>query len=179
MWDISRMFPDEGALIETSPSTVGYTATDEAFSSAREAGISFVLGEITPTNLGTFESRYANNYRAIRKCNTILKNLDNVPGLSATDRAQMLGYIHFMRGYAYYRLLVDWGPAILLDDDVLDNNQDLSYYNRSRGTYDETVDYICSELEEAGKYLPLQQSLVNFGRPTKGAAYGLIARLRI
>ena len=179
MWDISRMFPDEGNLIETSPATVGYIATDEAFSSANEAGMSFVLGEITPRSLGSFETRYANNYCAIRKCNTILKNLNNVPGLTTADRARMLGYIHFMRGYAYYRLLIDWGPAILLGDEILDNNQDLSYYNRSRGTYDETVDYICSELEEASKYLPLQQSLVNFGRPTKGAAYGLIARLRI
>lgn len=179
MWDISRMFPDEGDFMGTTPSTLGYTASDEAFSAANDAGISFVLGEITPTSLGIFKDRYANNYRAIRKCNTILKNLDKVPGLSVTDRAQMLGYIHFMRGYAYYRLLVDWGPAILLGDEILDNNQNLSYYNRPRGTYDETVDYICSELEEAGKYLPLQQSLVNFGRPTKGAAYGLIARLRI
>ena len=179
MWDISRMFPDEGNFLGKTPTTMGYTASDEAFSIANEAGISFTLGEITPSSLGVFETRYHNNYKAIRRCNTILKNLDAVPGLSAQDKALMLGYIHFMRGYAYYRLLVDWGPTIMLGDEVLDNNRELSYYNRPRGTYDETVNYICSEFEKAAKYLPLSQSLMNFGRPTKGAAYGLIARLRL
>lgn len=180
MWDISRMFPDEGRLIDTNPATVGYLATDEAFSTApADVSISFTMGEITPNNLTDFFGRYQNNYRAIRRCNTLMQHMAEIPDLTAEKRATMLGYTHFMRGYAYYRLLVDWGPAILLGDDVLDNNQELSYYDRSRGTYDETVDYVCSEFEEAAKYLPLQQTLMEFGLPTKGAAYGLIARLRI
>ena len=48
-----------------------------------------------------------------------------------------------------------------------------------RQTYDETVEYICSELETAAAYLPLKASIAQFERPTKGAAYALIARLRL
>lgn len=180
MWDISRMFPDEGNLIEGSPNTLGPLATDEAFSNAKsDITMKYVTGEIDSKSLGPFETRYYNNYKAIRRCNTVLKNIGKVPGLSVNDRRDMLGYTHFMRGYAYYRLLLDWGPTLLLGDEVIPNNEELKNYNRERGTYDECVDYICNEFEEAAKSLPLQQSIADFGRPTRGAAYGLIARLRV
>ena len=76
-----------------------------------------------------------------------------------------------MRAYAYYRLLIDWGPTLLLGNDIIPNNEELKNYDRERGTYDECVDYICNEFEESAKYLPTTQSIANFGRPTKGAAY--------
>ena len=41
------------------------------------------------------------------------------------------------------------------------------------------MEYICSELETAAAYLPLKASIAQFERPTKGAAYALIARLRL
>jgi len=127
MWDISRMFPDEGNLIEGSPNTLGPLATDEAFSNAKsDITMKYVTGEIDSKSLGPFETRYYNNYKAIRRCNTVLKNIGKVPGLSVNDRRDMLGYTHFMRGYAYYRLLLDWGPTLLLGDEVIPNNEELS-----------------------------------------------------
>jgi susD homolog len=180
IWDISRMFPDEGNLIEGHPNTLGPLATDEAFSNAKaDITMKYITGEINSKNLGNFEERYSNNYKAIRRCNTVLSNLNKVPNLNTTDRKDILGYTHFMRAYAYYRLLIDWGPTLLLGNDIIPNNEELKNYDRERGTYDECVDYICNEFEESAKYLPTTQSIANFGRPTKGAAYGLIARLRI
>ncbi len=61
----------------------------------------------------------------------------------------------------------------------MESNEELPYYDRARSTYDEAIEYICSELEEAAKYLPTTLPLMQFGVPTKGAAYGLVARLRL
>ncbi|MDD6436787.1 MAG: RagB/SusD family nutrient uptake outer membrane protein [Prevotella sp.] len=181
MWDISRMFPDEG-LLQINPHTPGIYATDEAFSlvnmSQAYDGMAFVLGLVTPTNMRGFLSYYNRNYMAIRRCNDILANINKPQDMKATERALDLGYVHFFRAYAYYRLLLDFGPGINVGDEVLDPNGSTSYYSRPRSTYDEMEEYICNEFEEAARYLPARQSIMNFGRPTKGAAYGMIARLR-
>jgi hypothetical protein len=84
-----------------------------------------------------------------------------------------------MRAYAYYNILLNQGPPILLGDEVVENNEQLEFYDRGRCTYDEAVEYICSELEEAARYLDVSVPIMSFGRPTRGAAYGLIARLRL
>ena len=85
----------------------------------------YITGEINSKNLGNFEERYSNNYKAIRRCNTVLSNLNKVPNLNTTDRKDILGYTHFMRAYAYYRLLIDWGPTLLLGNDIIPNNEEL------------------------------------------------------
>lgn len=84
-----------------------------------------------------------------------------------------------MRAYAYYNLLMDFGPLVILGDEVMDNNETIDYYNAHRSTYDESVEYVCGELEAAAVNLPITVPISQFGRPTKGAAYGLIARLRL
>jgi hypothetical protein len=61
----------------------------------------------------------------------------------------------------------------------VENNENLAFYDRPRSTYDEAVEYICAELEEAARYLSPSLPIMEFGRPTKGATYGLIARLRL
>jgi SusD family. len=75
--------------------------------------------------------------------------------------------------------MLNFGPVILLGDDVVPSNETLEYYDRPRATMDETVEYICNELEEAANNMPLTTAIMDFGRPTKGAAYGLIARIRL
>src|SRR5690606_4421822 len=88
-------------------------------------------------------------------------------------------YTRFIRAYAYYNIVVDYGPAILLGDEVVNTNESLEYYDRPRSTYDETMEYTCGEFEKAGQLLPPDVGILNFGRPTKGAALALIARLRL
>ena len=68
---------------------------------------------------------------------------------------------------------------ILVGDQVHDTNATPDYYQRERSTYDECVDYICSELEAAAENLETEQPLDLFGTPTKGAALALVARLRL
>jgi hypothetical protein len=176
------MFPDEGRFFEKNY-TPGPLATDEAFTLAATSsdinGMRLVLGEISASNLYEMADTWNGSYTIIRKCNTILKRIDEAKDMTTIDRFQIIGYTRFIRAYAYYKILIDFGPPILLGDEVIASNEDLAYYNRARSTYDEAVEYICNELEETAGYLSQTVSLMEFGYPTKGAAYGLIARLRL
>ena len=101
--------------------------------------------------------------------------------MTEADRRRYIGYVHFMRGYAYYHLLMNYGPLLIVGDEVLSTSESAEYYNRERSTYDESVDYICNEFKLAtqGIYGPTEQSISYSDRPTKGAALALIARLRL
>ncbi|MDR2775916.1 MAG: RagB/SusD family nutrient uptake outer membrane protein [Tannerella sp.] len=182
MWSTASLFTDEGSLHQNSY-TPGPLATDEAFTVYGTQhgynGMRFVLGEITASNTYSFGSQWSVWYRVIRKCNTIFARMDEAYDLTTEDRVNILGNTRFIRAYAYYNLLLNFGPPILLGDEIVASNEDLGYYDRGRNTYDETVEYICNELEEASVLLPMSLPLMEFGRPTKGAAYGLIARLRL
>lgn len=180
LWSTAAFFSDEGAIWGNAP-VPGVVASDEAFvlwNTDEFLGTKFTQGEITPDNLGRFNI-WPQMYKIIRKVNIIFSRIDECKDLTAMEEREILGYAHFMRGYAYYNLLQSFGPVVLVGDDPMDTNEEPEYYNRFRATFDESVDYICNELETAALYIPTQVTMSQFGRPTRGSAYGLIARLRL
>jgi len=177
MWASAALFPDEGNF----SNRLGSFACDEGFSlTTRYQGSAYVLGNITPTNVGSM-SRWTVMYQIIRRANTIIANIDVPRDISSFDKREILGYTYFMRAYAYYQLFMNYGPLVIIGDEVMDTNETTEYYDRARATLDETVDYICAEMEKAAAYLPGVNSISysTFGRPINSAAYGLIARLRL
>jgi hypothetical protein len=184
MWDAATRFPDEGAIFGgTSMYTPGPMATDEAFclfgTKSEFHGMAYVIGEYNAEDLGPL-NRWKSYYQVIRQCNTIVARIDEASDLMNYERTQILAYTRFIRAYAYYNLLVNWGPVVLLYDEIPNNNEELQYYDRPRDLYDDCMEYICTEFEEAGKNLPEKApSIMEYGRPTKGAAYALVARLRL
>jgi hypothetical protein len=180
IWATAATLPDE-ASIYGGNYTPGPFATDEGFTLLGDfRGMSYVTGNVTPTNLSGMNT-WNSMYLIIRKVNTILSRINEVADMTNFERMEFLGYVYFMRAYAYYHLAMKYGPVVLLGDEVLNNNEEVAYYDRVRSTYDETCDYICSELEKAAQYLPYpnQIAVTDFGRPHKGAALGLVARLRL
>ena len=176
----AAFFYDVGA-IWVSTYTPGVVGSDEAFTMwdhDEYPGTQFVLGNINPDNLMSMNV-WPQMYKIIRKTNLIFQRIDECKDLTTLEEREILGYAHFMRAYAYYHILMNFGPVVLIGDETLETNEKPEYYNRERATYDESVDYICDELELAAKYIPLTVSMGQFGRPTRGAAYGLIARLRL
>ena len=180
LWGTAAFLYDEGA-IWGSTYTPGVVGSDEAFTMwdhDEYPGTQFVLGNINPDNLMSMNV-WPQMYKIIRKTNLIFQRIDECKDLTTLEEREILGYAHFMRAYAYYHILMNFGPVVLIGDETLETNEKPEYYNRERATYDESVDYICDELELAAKYIPLTVSMGQFGRPTRGAAYGLIARLRL
>ena len=135
-------------------------------------GCRFVLGEVSPTDAQGMDI-WGTMFKIIRKANTLMARMDEAKDMTTIDKRDLLGYVYFLRGYAYYHLLMQYGPVVILGDDVLESNESIDYYARSRSTYDESVDYICDNFEEAAKYLPNEVAVNLFGRPTRGAGAGL------
>lgn len=181
LWGTAGMFPDDGN-IQLASHTPGPFATDEGFTSFATGsgynGIRFILGDVNASNLFNMNT-WGLYYKIIRKCNTIVSRIDEAKDLTTNDRFYILAHARFMRAYAYYSILMDFGPPILLGDEIIESNASLEKYDRPRSTYDEAVEYICAELEAAATFLPASIPLVEFGIPTKYAAYGLIARIRL
>ena len=183
MWNAAAQFPDEGAIFGGGNMyTPGPMATDEAFclfGTGEFQGMAFVLGELNDANLGHF-NRWGQWYRIIRQCNTIFTRIDEASDWTAVERLNVIAYTRFIRAYAYYNLLMNFGPVVLLGDEMPNNNEDITYYDRPRDLYDDCVEYICTEFEEAALYLPARvNSVLEYGRPTKGAALALVARVRL
>ncbi|MCI6278902.1 MAG: RagB/SusD family nutrient uptake outer membrane protein [Porphyromonas sp.] len=184
LWNTPTHFPDPSAIWGGSWNP-GELASDEMtvlWETAEFPGISFTKGTITERNLpSSFLSTWYQMYTIIRRCNLMIANIDKVQDMNTRERQEYLGYVHFMRGYAYYHLLQNFGPCLILGDEVIPNNLPSEDYDRERATYDESVDYIVKEFEEASRFMPspVSQSSVLYARPTKGAALALIARLRL
>ncbi len=178
VWTVPTMFPDEGYKFDK----LGSFACDEAFSImiGDYTALDYVQGNITPTNLRAFNI-WNSMYIVVRRVNTILANIDKTRDLvdGSREKNELLGYIYFMRAYAYYRLVMHYGPVVIIGDDVLETNEETQYYDRPRATFDESVDYVCGELERAAALMPATVSASFFGRPVSGSALGLSARLRL
>lgn len=154
MWGVSDLLPDESNVFR-APFNPGPLATDEAFTNyTNKDGINYVLGNINADNIsGKTMNIWPSMYQVIRKCNYILSRKHEAKMTTVQDE-EVTGYTHMLRGYAYYNLIQNYGPCILVGDEIFPNNEQPEAYNRARSTYDECVDYCCEELEKAAKYLP-------------------------
>lgn len=182
LWNTPQEFPDAGDIWGNSW-TPGETASDEIcvkWQTSEFWGAQFTVGTINERNVSNW-SQWQRMYRIIRRCNYMLQNYQNVRDMNTSEKQQYAAYVHFMRGYAYYCLLVNWGPILCVNDEVMPTSEDAAFYDRERMTFDESIEYIVNEFGQAVKYLnlPQQQSVAYFQRPTRGAALAMIARLRL
>lgn len=123
------------------------------------------------------ESRLWKYYEGIRKASTFLDNVDRCSELTMDEIADMKGQARFLRAYCYWALIRVFGPVPLIPLEGLD--ADLSYEELSlpRTHFDEIVSFIDTELAETARLLPMRRTVNNLGRPTRGAALGLRARV--
>lgn len=185
-----EMLPKEGRMYYWC-SVPGATGSDEAvscgtfnngFLDVTFPGTDLTTDKISYTSMAGWEwsfNVWPTSYKIIRKVNTILPHIDDVPDMNAFDKISLRAQARFLRAYAYYWILQNQGPAILVGDQVFNTNEKPGYYKTERGTYDQCVEYICTELETAAEGLENEQPVDLFGRPTKGAALALVARLRL
>lgn len=179
LWGAAALLPNESNIFDHSyypailGSDEGFTMWESAYWPQR-----FLIDEVSADGMGGMNI-WANMYKAIRKANTIFARINECEDLSGQDKREITGYAHFLRGYAYYFLLLNYGPLLIAGDQIYDTHLEPAAYQKERSTFDESVEYICNELELAASYIPLKVPINVFGRPTKGAAYGLIARVRV
>ena len=122
------------------------------------------LGNWNPST--NFYNKWGAYYRAIRSSFTFENNVDKCVELSDDLKKQYKAEVQFLRGYYYWLILRQYGPAVLIKE-VTQVDENWNMYARS--TYDECVEYICEMMDQAETGLPLSwtDNKVWLGKPTK------------
>lgn len=130
------------------------------------------LGNWNPST--NFYVKWSNYYRAIRASFTFENNVDKCPELSDDLKTQYKAEIKFLRGFYYWYIIRQYGPAVLIKK-ATQVDEDWNTY--SRAPLDECVDYICQMMDEAETGLPLtwNDNKVWLGKPTKLACKAIKA----
>ncbi|MGX5817702.1 RagB/SusD family nutrient uptake outer membrane protein [Chitinophaga lutea] len=136
-----------------------------------------------PANLGNWNaaSNYFNYwtsfYRGIRSATYFMNRVDENVEIKALPNgadliAQYKAEARALRAYFYYNIIRQYGPCILLGDTPIagDLAPSAEEMQLPRNSFDECVDYIVSELDEAAEFLPKHftaQGDPDYGRLTQ------------
>ena len=143
-----------------------YRAGDHGYEGAME---NFTLD----AGSGGVRAGWKPKYEIINRANTVLINVPNIEGMDPGLMNRILGEAHFLRAFAYWRLAVIYGGVPL----ILEQNAIDSEFNVPKSSLAEIQSQIESDLIAAVGLLPATHSNEDLGRPNKGAANGLLAKL--
>ncbi len=128
-------------------------------------------GVHTATTLGINNFMWRGCYRGIGRCNTLLSNIERIE-MDNQLKSRIIGEAKFLRAFYYYRLniLFNGVPLIINEPDPTEQS------TLPRNSYDEVLEQIFKDLNDAASVLPVSYSNSDKGRATKGAALALKAR---
>jgi hypothetical protein len=161
-----------------SPSGMGADEAIQPWTDDNHPGTKFIIDQITPRNTANINP-WPDYYKGIRKANIILDRIDGNPELTDAEMRDYKGLAYFLRAYFYYSLVRLYGPVPILPDKPFDTDASVESVSFERSSYDDCVEYICTNMKKAAELLPLDRALAYQYMPTRGAAMAVIARIRL
>jgi hypothetical protein len=153
------------------------SACDESYCIHNYGGFQVVQrGELTSDNissLGGSLNLWNNGYGNIRKINVFFSQIEFAAG-DETFKNVVKGEMTFIRAYIYANLIWRYGGVPIITKVFGLNDEDFSI---SRNSYDECVDFIVAELDNAAGFLPARQPDDQKGRASADACRALKARV--
>ncbi|WP_299255656.1 RagB/SusD family nutrient uptake outer membrane protein [uncultured Aquimarina sp.] len=128
----------------------------------------------TAQNAGDFRDKWRDNFRFINEINQFMDNVDDSEAMALDpDRVISLkAEMKFLRANIYTKMIKMFGGVPIFTTAFgLDSDFDVQ-----RNSYEECVDFIVKELDEAAAALPETRSAEEFGRATKLAALAVKSR---
>jgi hypothetical protein len=121
-------------------------------------GFSLITGTQTVANPGlNYWDGSANGislFKAIRRCNTMLENIDKPADLTALEKKRWIAETKFLKAYYHYYLMRMYGPIPIIDVNLaVEASTDEVKVRRK--SVDEVVNYIVGLLDQAIPDLPL------------------------
>lgn len=110
------------------------------------------------------------HYVAISRANQVLDNIDNVTFSSEDHKNDLVGQAKWLRAFYYFYVATLWENVPLVDHTSSASD------HPEQATYDQVLTFIENDLEDAVTKLPVTRDDENKARPTKGAAYALLAK---
>ena len=160
------------------PSGMGSDEAIQPWINWDHAGSCLVVDQVTPRDTKNVNP-WPDYYKGIRKANIILARIDGNPELTEAEMRDYKGLAHFLRAYFYYSLVRLYGPVPILPDEPFDTDATVESVSYERSSYDDCVEYICANFEQAAQLLPLDRGIAYQYMPTRGAAMTAIARMRL
>lgn len=109
-------------------------------------------------------------YRTIFRTNVVLDNAEAIE-MNENRKRETIAETRFLRAFSYYLLYDLFGPVPLIT-----SSQTTVTDRPSRATEEEIISFIESELIAAADVLPVEPRNAEYGRATKGAALGILAK---
>lgn len=160
------------------------SVVDESVYNAQFGEQNVVKSLMTPGDLSVFDAGYwtanrerymewSNEYKYIRAANTFFEKVGNAPIEDVSVKDNLKGQVYFLRAHLYHNLVSIYAgvPLVTKAYGLTDD------FTAPRDSYENCINYIVGQLDSAAALLPLTQSGDNLGRPTKGAAMALKARV--
>ena len=149
-------------------------ASDEAWFHWTPSQFPQNLGVMDESNMGYFQATWGIYYKWIGNLNSWFQEMENSVLIDEfTDESEeLMGEAKFLRANLYLKLVNFWGGVPLIKEpfELTDD------FNRDRDSYEECIEYIVSELDEAADMLPETRPDPEWGRVTKGACLALKSR---
>ncbi|WP_298535623.1 RagB/SusD family nutrient uptake outer membrane protein [uncultured Algibacter sp.] len=122
-----------------------------------------------------FVLRWNAAYKGIGRANYVLENLDKVSNFSDGVRNQVEGQALFLRALYYYNLVAGFGDIPLVTS-LLSPAESNSIEKSPEADVWAQME---ADLIRAAQLLPSSYPIEEVGRATKGAAYGLLSRVKL
>lgn len=138
----------------------------------------FLYGAMPMTPDNNFRSIWHSMYDKIRRCNEYFCDVAEYGNKLDADLLKIrTAEVRFIRAYAYYRLVTLYGGVILrVDEKKVDGPKES---DKARSSEDECWTFILNEFKKAAEDLPEKWNGAETGRLTKGAAFGMMARVSL
>ncbi|MFS2186181.1 RagB/SusD family nutrient uptake outer membrane protein [Mucilaginibacter sp. Mucisp84] len=119
-----------------------------------------------------------NIFQGLRRCNTMLENIDKPIDLTEPEKKRWIAEVKFLKAFYHYYLIRMYGPVIIIDKSFpIDAPADS--LKRKRSSIDESFAYVVSQLDAAIPDLPLtiENQTKEFGRITRFIAMSVKAEV--
>ena len=133
-----------------------------------------LMNQPTPaTTNSVMTDNWRGNYQIINKANLVISKAPGVTD-NASLRDRVLGEAKFLRGWAYFELVSQWGDVPMYTEPVTSSN---GYKGKEPAANIYTL--IISDLTDAIAKLPNSYTGNDLGRATKWAASALLGRVQM
>ncbi len=134
----------------------------------------------TNTNNGVALEYYRAQYQGIGRCNLALDQIPNMSTdtvMNESVQKRLIGELHYLRAYYYFRLVRTFGGVPKIDFVILSADK----WQQPRATAEEIYDFIIEDLKIANQNLwhRSEYSSSDLGRATKGAAQAMLLKANL
>lgn len=130
-------------------------------------------GGWSPSNPGlAFTNRWATSWDYVKLINEFLEKIEGSEAMEENpdEAEQLVAEMKFLRAFTYFNLIKYYGGVPIIKNSFgLDDD-----FSVSRDSFEDCVDFIVNDLDEAAAVLPLEAS--EFGRATKLSALAVKSR---